>query len=75
MEKVIPEIVLTDSKGFKALEYERLTALLVEGMKQQQILISEKESKIQKLQASKDREIAELRSAICEINKKSKVCK
>ena len=75
VEKVIPEIVLTDSKGFKALEYERLTALLVEGMKQQQILISEKESKIQKLQASKDREIAELRSAICEINKKSKVCK
>ncbi|MDD4975983.1 MAG: tail fiber domain-containing protein [Bacteriovorax sp.] len=75
VEKVIPEIVLTDGQGYKALEYERLTALLTEGMKQQQILISEKELKIQKLQASKDREIAELRSAICEINKKSKVCK
>lgn len=36
VEKVIPEIVKTDSDGYKALSYEKLTAVLVEAIKEQQ---------------------------------------
>ena len=34
MEVVIPELVKTDSKGFKALSYDKLTAVLVEAIKE-----------------------------------------
>jgi trimeric autotransporter adhesin len=47
VEKVIPEIVWTDSKGYKALEYGNITALLVEGMKEQQRQIDELKKEIE----------------------------
>ncbi|MFH0975657.1 MAG: hypothetical protein V1874_07720 [Spirochaetota bacterium] len=34
MEKVIPELVYTDSKGYKTMSYDRLTAVLVEAVKE-----------------------------------------
>ena len=36
VEKVIPQLVNTDKDGFKALDYSRLTAILVEAVKEQQ---------------------------------------
>ena len=88
VEKVVPEVVITDGQGYKAIEYGNLSALLIEGMKQQQKLLREKDLEIQGLQtqaakipeleagqAAKSREIAELRAAICEVNPTAKVCK
>ena len=34
VEEVIPELVKTDSKGYKALSYDKLTAILVEAVKE-----------------------------------------
>jgi hypothetical protein len=50
VEKVLPEVVLTDSQGYKAIEYGNITALLVEGMKQQQKEINELKAKYQALE-------------------------
>lgn len=35
VEKVLPEIVAVNSKGFKAIKYDRIVALLVEAVKEQ----------------------------------------
>jgi hypothetical protein len=39
MEKVFPEMVFTDEKGFKSVDYARLTPVLVEAIKEQQKMI------------------------------------
>jgi hypothetical protein len=36
VEKILPELVNTDEKGYKSIEYSHLSALLIEGMKEQQ---------------------------------------
>lgn len=36
LEKVFPELVKTDDKGYKAVAYDKLTVILLEGMKEQQ---------------------------------------
>jgi hypothetical protein len=49
MEPVIPEIVKTDKDGYKAISYEKLTAVLVEAIKEQNQKIKELEAKINKM--------------------------
>lgn len=41
VEKVLPELVVTDAKGFKAVEYQNLVPVLVEAIKRQQAEIDE----------------------------------
>lgn len=41
VEKVIPELVENDESGYKAVNYSNITALLVEGIKEQQKLIDQ----------------------------------
>ncbi len=36
VEKVLPELVSTDSEGYKSIAYGKLTAVLVEAIKEQQ---------------------------------------
>ena len=44
VEAVCPELVATDSEGYKSLNYSRMTAILVEAIKEQQHLIHEQAS-------------------------------
>jgi len=46
VEKVFPELVNTDDKGFKAVAYDKLSAILLEGMKEQQQQIAKQQSEI-----------------------------
>lgn len=41
VEKVVPELVDTDDKGYKSVQYSHLVALLVEAIKEQQIQIEQ----------------------------------
>ncbi len=41
VEKVVPEVVRTSSDGYKSVEYSKLVPLLIEGIKEQQKIISE----------------------------------
>lgn len=52
VENVIPEIVKTDVNGFKAIEYDKMTAILVEAIKEQQSLIEKQHKKIEELKES-----------------------
>jgi hypothetical protein len=42
VEAVIPELVYTDSKGYKSLSYDKIVPVLVEAIKEQQQTIAEK---------------------------------
>ncbi|MBO7433952.1 MAG: tail fiber domain-containing protein, partial [Salinivirgaceae bacterium] len=49
IEKVVPELVVTDNDGFKAVKYENLTPLLIEAIKEQNKKIEELESKLKEM--------------------------
>ena len=51
VEKVLPEIVQTRKNGHKAVKYEKLVALLIEGIKEQQETIDKLEDRIKKLES------------------------
>jgi hypothetical protein len=46
IEKILPEIVTTRDNGYKAVKYERLVALLIECVKDQQKQIDELKEKL-----------------------------
>ncbi|HEY3250613.1 MAG TPA: tail fiber domain-containing protein [Ignavibacteria bacterium] len=50
VEKVLPELVRTESDGIKSVNYSNLTAVIIEAMKQQQQIIDEQKKTINKLE-------------------------
>lgn len=50
VEKVFPDLVRTDNKGYKAVSYEKLSVVLLEGMKEQQQQIKSQQEQIDKLE-------------------------
>jgi hypothetical protein len=46
VEKIVPEVVTSDSKGIKSVSYSNLVAVLIEAIKKQQYRIEELENKI-----------------------------
>lgn len=46
IEEILPELVNTRKNGYKAVKYEKLVALLIEGVKEQQKQIDELKSKL-----------------------------
>ncbi len=54
VEKVLPELVVTDDKGMKAVKYGNISAVLVEAVKQQQTMIEKQSKLIQQLQIKVD---------------------
>jgi hypothetical protein len=48
VEKIFPQLVFTDDKGYKAVDYVKLIPLLVEGLKAQQIQIDELKKLVEK---------------------------
>lgn len=46
VEKVLPEIVANRDNGYKAVRYEKLVALLIEAVKEQQLQIDELKAKL-----------------------------
>ena len=50
VEEILPEIVQTRSNGYKAVDYQKLTALLIESVKEQQFIIDDLKSRIERLE-------------------------
>jgi hypothetical protein len=50
VEEILPEIIDTRSDGYKAVDYPKLTALLIQSVKEQQIIINDLKSRIEKLE-------------------------
>ena len=51
VEAVFPEIVLTDNEGYKSVDYSRLTPILLEAIKEQQVLIENLRSENDEMKA------------------------
>src|SRR5690606_21200128 len=51
VETVFPELVITDESGYKAVEYANLVAVLIEAIKEQQILIDAQKIQLEHLQS------------------------
>jgi hypothetical protein len=51
VEQVLPEVVSTDEEGYKFLDYTKLTAVLVEAIKEQNAQIQALSSKVAALEA------------------------
>ena len=49
VEEVMPEIVTTRDNGYKAVQYEKIVPLLIESIKEQQIMIEELRGQIDEL--------------------------
>ncbi len=49
MEKLFPELVMTDANGYKSVDYGRLTPVLVEAIKEQQEQITKQQQQIDEL--------------------------
>jgi hypothetical protein len=49
VEKIFPEVVSTDDKGYKTIDYGKLTPALVEAVKEQQKEISDLKKDIDEL--------------------------
>ncbi|MDG5815498.1 tail fiber domain-containing protein [Chitinispirillales bacterium ANBcel5] len=47
VEQVLPELVHTDADGYKSLSYDKLTAVLVEAIKEQQMVIEEQNAQME----------------------------
>ena len=60
VEKIFPELVKTDNNGYKAVSYEKLSVVLLEGMKEQQTQIESQKSQIE----SQQKQIDELKTLI-----------
>jgi hypothetical protein len=50
IEEVLPQLVQTRENGYKAVKYDKLVALLIEGIKEQQSKIEELTNRINKLE-------------------------
>ena len=50
VEEVLPELVKTRKSGYKAVDYQKLTAVLIEAVKEQQTQIEELKEVVNKLQ-------------------------
>jgi hypothetical protein len=53
IEAVLPQLVQTRESGYKAVKYDKLVALLIEGIKEQQIQIDNLTAKVEELSKQK----------------------
>ena len=60
VEKVVPEAVRTDAEGYKAVAYEKLTAVLTEGVKEQQTEIESLKAR----NAALEKDVTELKALV-----------
>ncbi len=60
LEKIFPQMVFTDEKGFKSIDYSRLTPVLVEALKEQQKTIDT----LTKTNTSQTESIEQLRAEV-----------
>ncbi|MES2591884.1 MAG: tail fiber domain-containing protein [Bacteroidota bacterium] len=64
LEKLYPEMVFTDDKGYKSVDYSRLTPVLVEAIKEQQKIIESLKVSLKESNQSSELKIEKLEVAV-----------
>jgi len=54
LEKVIPELVDTDEEGWKSIEYSHIVPVLIEAIKEQQLIITDQQAQLTSMQGLKE---------------------
>lgn len=67
VEAIYPQLVKTDNQGYKSVDYSKLTAILIEALKEQEKKIDGLAADINKLKVDQSAEVDELRSQMKEI--------
>jgi hypothetical protein len=49
IEKILPEVVTTRDNGYKAVKYEKIVALLIEGIKDLHLMVLDLHKEIEKI--------------------------
>ncbi|MEI6487787.1 MAG: tail fiber domain-containing protein, partial [Bacteroidota bacterium] len=65
VEKIFPQLVFTDSEGYKTVDYSRLTPLLIEAIKEQQKMIDE----LKNINRTQNRKLERLNEQVTSIQK------
>lgn len=68
VEKILPEVVNTDSKGYKAISYDKLVPVLIEAVKEQQKKILDQQEAFHKTMSDKEAEIDLLKKTVMDIS-------
>ena len=72
VEKIMPELVYTDKDGWKTMSYDRVTALLVEAVKELKVQSDAKITSLEKKSMSLEKENLELKNRLASIEKLEK---
>jgi len=70
MEKIIPQLVTTDSDGYKGIDYGRLTPVLTEAIKEQQKMIESLQTKNNDLQNEVEKMKSDIKLLMSSLNNK-----
>tara|TARA_B110000902_G_scaffold221095_2_gene256429 strand:- start:313 stop:846 length:534 start_codon:yes stop_codon:yes gene_type:complete len=75
VEKIIPEVVHTDNteEGFKTVSYDKLTPLLIEAIKEQQVIIEQQKVEQENLKTSLDVQTKKYETLEEKLEKQSKM--
>ena len=65
VEKIYPEVIITDINGYKAIDYDKLTTLMIGAIKEQQNTISNQQLAIEKMEA----EMIKLKTMVMSLEK------
>lgn len=68
MEKILPEVVTTDIDGYKGIDYTKISPVLVEAIKEQQLLIVNLQNQLEQLQKLNKRMLEEDEAMQKELN-------
>ena len=60
VEMILPDLVDTDDKGFKSVEYSKLVSVLIEAIKSQQLMIDELKAQNHALNSNQEKIFTEL---------------
>ncbi len=64
VEKIFPELVITESNGYKSVNYLGLIPVLIEAVKELQQRVADKEGEISTLKASNETAIKDLEGKV-----------
>lgn len=61
VEKILPEVVKTDTEGYKSIAYSQIVPVLIEAVKSQQVIIEQQQKNLKTQRQSLQNQIDELR--------------
>jgi len=69
VQRLVPEVVFEDENGYKSVEYAKITALLIEALKEQKRLHDQSQSQLQQRIEQLEQTVADLESSMLQLTR------